>query len=77
MDNMFVNFIRNNIFTILTVAITAAGAYTTYKVNNALMLRDIEELQKEIVNLKSTIDYDYNELHKLIQRISVLESKIQ
>jgi benzoyl-CoA reductase/2-hydroxyglutaryl-CoA dehydratase subunit BcrC/BadD/HgdB len=76
------NWIKQNAISIIAATIALAGSYTTFQVNNALMLRDIDELKAELSELddefeEKALEYEtrIRELHVQIAIASERASK--
>ena len=74
------DWIKNNIIAVLAVVISLSGSYATFRVQNADMLRDIQEIQEEVQEMdeefESWLSDDDERLDDLTTRVSVIESKL-
>ena len=74
------DWIKNNIIAVLAVVISLSGSYATFRVQNADMLRDIQEIQEEAQEMdeefESWLSDDDERLDDLTTRVSVIESKL-
>lgn len=69
-------FVKNNVFSIGSLVTACIIAYTTFSVNNAMMLRDIEEMGKDIFTAVDKLSINNDRIVSLDKQVAILEVRV-
>jgi hypothetical protein len=69
-------FVKNNVFSIGSLVTAYIIAYTTFSVNNAMMLRDIEEMGKDIFAAVDKLSINNDRIVSLDKQVAILEVRV-